>query len=98
MKIEAVIETKEELFEFLDELKYVPSVFDGYAHNNTGDALPWDLTEYVMSHFENILGFRSKDPDLMKRFGEIAKFFSDKNKECIETHEILKNKYKKETE
>ncbi len=95
MKLEAQIETKEELFEFLDGLNYVPSVFDGHGHhNNMGDALPWDLTEYIISHFKGTICFRSQDPDLMKKFGEIAKFFSDKNEECVKNREVLEDKYK----
>lgn len=101
MKIEAVIETKEELFEFLDNVKYIPSVFDTTdshtMEGNIGDALPWDLAEYIINHFKHMLAFRSKDPDLESRFMDIAKFFNDKNNECIRNHARVREHYLKET-
>ena len=90
-----VIQTKEDLAEFLKQINYIPSVFDeeyqkaGRRDNpNKGDALYWDLMDIVIEEFDNYIGLRRKDPNLQERFEKIIPrlksildTFEKKNKE-----------------
>ncbi len=96
MKIEIKLEnitinTKEELFQLLNEIDYVPSVFEGFSKiTNRGDSLHWDLLEFIKDHFSDIIGLRSKEPDLLERFSEFVEFMDNKKIQLHESHEILK--------
>ena len=83
-----IINNKEELAGLLENLKYQPSIFDGYSETpegNKGDALCWDLIEHIIEkYFTDVIFWRSKDPDLMDRFNKITSFFVEKNNEMID--------------
>ena len=83
------IETKEELFEFIKTVNYLPSLSDNYNGANTGDALEWDLMDFIQNHFDNIIGLRSKDPNLIERFNNFVEFLNNKSEEFEKTLNLM---------
>jgi hypothetical protein len=86
-----VVRSKEELEQFLRELQYIPSVYDGtdsVPPGNVGDALYYHLMEIAISSFDDVLGLRTKDPDLMSWFREQTEKMNKKMVQIEETWEL----------
>ena len=95
MKIELdlkaiTIKNRGELFEFIKSVNYLPSLGENLKGTENGDALEWDLMDFILIHFVDIQGLRSRNPNLIERLESFTTFMNSKIEEIKKTHELMK--------